>query len=218
MSIRRERFNISLLFYDKAVFSKIQGVYPEVIFGSPDEAFKINAGQHDGRVLMPFISVWRLPEFSINRTSYNDTRVRMGSPVRMGIQADSPVRNARGVPVMLTYQIDVYSNKRAICDGIAAELLLNLLETPYVDVRIEGIPDGMTQQFEMTISDNVSDNSSISEFEDTGRIYRLTIEGILNDAIIYRIDKFDSKLVEKVLVDITIGDNVSNLVVEGIIE
>jgi hypothetical protein len=78
-----------------------------------------------------------------------------------------------------------------------------MLESPYIDVVIPEI--NLTQQFELVISDNVNDNTSISEFEDTGRIYRLTIEAILNDAIIYRINKYDSKLVEKVLVDISVN-------------
>lgn len=193
---------MSLLNYDKAVFGKISGVYDEVIFASPDESFKQNALKHDGRVLLPFISVWRLPEFSINRMSYNDSRVRHGSNIRMGTLPNSPLRSARGVPVMLTYQLDIYSNKRTTCDGIASELLLNLLETPYVDVSIEGLDKPFTQQFEIVVSDSVNDNTSVSDFEDTGRIYRLTIEIVLNEAVIYRIDKYDKNLVEKVLVDI----------------
>jgi hypothetical protein len=190
---------MSLLNYDKAVYSKVLGIYDEVIFASPDEAFKTNASKHDGRVLMPFISVWRLPEFSINRITYNDTRVRLGDTMRM---TDNNKRRSAGVPVALTYQIDIYSNKRSTCDGIAAELLLHLLQTPYVDVFFDFDGVSMTHQFEFTVTDNVTDNTNISDFEDTGRIYRLTIEIILNDAIIYKVDRFDSKLVEKVLVDI----------------
>jgi len=195
---------ISLYDYDKAMYVKICGTYDEVIFASPDEAFKINAFQHDGRVIMPFISVYRLAEFAINRITYSDVRVRDGAPTRLGNSMSSPLRKARGVPVTLTYQMDVYSNKRATCDGIAAELLLNLLEYPFVDVNIaiEGVEGGMKQQFEFTVTDNVTDNTSISEFEDAGRIFRLTIEVVLNDAIIYRIDKTNVKLVEKVLIDI----------------
>jgi hypothetical protein len=209
---------MSLIYYDKALYNKICGVYEEVIFSSPEEAFKTNAGQHDGRVLMPFISCWRLPEFSINRTTYNDVRVRKGSGIRLGEAANSPSRNIKGVPVTLTYQIDIYSNKRVTCDGIAAELLLLMLESPYIDVVIPEI--NLTQQFELVISDNVNDNTSISEFEDTGRIYRLTIEAILNDAIIYRINKYDSKLVEKVLVDISVNqeDVITETYVTKIVE
>jgi hypothetical protein len=170
-----------------------------VIFASPDEAFKINASQHGGQVLMPFVSVWRMPEFAINRAQYNDVRVRYGESLRL---ADSNIRKARGVPVTLTYQIDVYSNKRITCDGIASELLLNFLESPFVNVRFNFFGVTFEQQFEMVTSDNVSDNTNISDFEDTGRIYRLTIEVLLSEAIIYRVDGFDSKLVEKVLVDI----------------
>jgi hypothetical protein len=190
---------MSLLDYDRSLFERVRSIYDEVIFASPDEAFKINASQHGGQVLMPFVSVWRMPEFAINRAQYNDVRVRYGESLRL---ADSNIRKARGVPVTLTYQIDVYSNKRITCDGIASELLLNFLESPFVNVRFNFFGVTFEQQFEMVTSDNVSDNTNISDFEDTGRIYRLTIEVLLSEAIIYRVDGFDSKLVEKVLVDI----------------
>jgi hypothetical protein len=193
---------MSLLNYDKALFGKITGVYDEVIFASPDESFKQNALKNDGRVLLPFISVWRLPEFTINRQTYNDSRVRQGSTLRLGTEANSPLRAARGVPVTLTYQLDVYSNKRTTCDGIASELILHLLEHPYINVNIDGLDRNFVQQFEIIVSDSVNDNTSVSEFEDTGRIYRLTLEITLNDAVIYRIDRHDNKQVEKVLVDI----------------
>jgi hypothetical protein len=206
---------MSLLLYDKAIFKKLVGVYDEVIFGSPDEAFRINASKNDGRVLMPFISVWRLNDFSINRVVYNDKRVRDGARIRMGNDLNSPIRFSRGIPVMLTYQIDVYSNKRITCDGIASELVLALSENPYVDVIVEGV-DGrsFTQQFGIVISDSIVDNTSISDFEDTNRIYRLTVEVVINEAIIYRIDKYNSKLVEKVLVDIGMEDLGSEKILE----
>jgi hypothetical protein len=193
------RIKISLLDYDKALFDKIKGIYDEVIFASPDEAFKINASQHDGRVLMPFISVWRLPEFAINRMTYNDSRVRAGDRLRF---VDNTQKNLRGVPVTLTYQVDIYSNKRNSCDGITSELVLHLLENPYVNVCFGGGEEPFVQQFELVVSDNINDNTNISDFEDTGRSYRLTVEAVFNEAIIYRVDKDYAPLVEKVLVDI----------------
>lgn len=195
---------MSLFDFDKALFQKIRCVYDEVIFGSPDEAFKINASMHGGRVVMPFVSVWRLSNFDISRPTYNDPRVRDGAHIRFGSGVEAPVRHARALPVTLYYQIDVYSNKRTTCDGIAAELALFMMEYPWVDVRtpVDGITKGLLQQHAVTLNDSISDNTSISDFEDTGRIYRLTLDATIPEALIYRIDRTNAKLVEKVLVDI----------------
>jgi hypothetical protein len=183
------------------MYKKIQGVYDEVFFASPEEAFKINAKQNDGKVVMPFISVWRLPDFTINRPTINDPRIRIGAVYRVNDDMNSPTKNVRGVPVELRYQIDVYATKRQLCDGLTAELLLYLLEYPYVDINVEEW-EGFVAQVAVNVSDSVTDNTSISEFEDSGRIYRLTIEVLISEAIIYRIDRFTKSVIEKVYVNI----------------
>lgn len=185
--------NISLLYYDKAIYKKLHDLYDEVYFASPEEAFKVNAKRHEGRVLLPFISVWRLPDFNINRAMYNDIRVRKGptSVTRSAGRAEYPNSEVemRGLPVTLNYQIDVYATKREVCDGLTAEIVLEMFETPYVNVLVESMGEGYTVQFNVDIEDGISDNTSISEFEDTNRFYRLSLTIVLTEALIYRISK-----------------------------
>ena len=41
----------SMFQYDLAMYNRIHAMYPEVIFSSPEECFKVNAKQHGGKVL-----------------------------------------------------------------------------------------------------------------------------------------------------------------------
>ena len=179
----------SLLNYDKAVYKKIKNLYPEVIFAAPENVFSENAKAHDGKVLLPFFGIWRLPDFTVNRDLYNDSYVRRGQ-ARMSRGSDIEYPNQpvamHGLPVSLQYQVDIYAHKRDVCDGLAAELLLEIYENPWVDVHQTDMGDFM-QQFNIDIDDNIVDNTSISEFSETNRFYRLTATLNMASAVIYRI-------------------------------
>ena len=59
--------------YDKAVYDLVHSLYDNVYYGSPDEIFSINAKRNNGKVTLPFISVYRLPDFSLNLDLANDS-------------------------------------------------------------------------------------------------------------------------------------------------
>lgn len=199
----------SLLAYDKSVYDKIHALYDEVIFGSPDEIFKINAKNHKGKVLMPFIGLWRVPDFSVNRELFNDSYVRYG-PVRSTIGTPKNLEypnqkvSMQGIPVSLQYQVDIYSIKRDYCDGLAAELMLEFFQNPWVNVIQKDMGD-FVQQFNIDMEDSVVDNTSISEFDETNRFYRLTITLNMPSAVIYKIS--DIPRIEKAEVFFDIGNS-----------
>ena len=181
----------SLMNYDKAMYKKVHNLMDEVVFSSPEESFKVNAKNHKGKVRMPFISIWRLPDFSVNKGMYNDSYVRRG-PVDKGLRGSefpNSYINLHGLPVSLQYQLDVYATKRDVCDGLATELLLEMYENPYLDVIQTDIGEEFVQQFNLEVEDNVSDNTSITEFDETNRFYRLSLTVDIPEAVIYRIDK-----------------------------
>lgn len=184
---------MSLFYYDKAMFAKIKALYPETFFAAPEDAFSVNAKNHSGtKVVMPFISVWRLPDLSINAEYLNDSMVRQGKFMRPQTHGNpefggTSYVSAHGLPVTLQYQIDVYATKRQICDGLAAELALEFYEKPYVDVKIDSID--RVVQFNVDLDSSISDNSDISSFDETGRFYRLTLTAEIQSAYIYRVGK-----------------------------
>lgn len=193
----------SLLAYDKAVFDKVKVLYDETIFAAPEDHFSVNAKRHKGKVLMPFIGLWRLPDFTVNRELYNDSYVRRG-PVRPTIgnrpNLEYPNQrvNMQGIPVSLQYQLDVYAIKRDHCDGLAAELTLEFFQNPWVNVHQPDMGD-FIQQFNLDLEDSIVDNTSISEFDETNRFYRLTLTLNMPSAVIYKIS--DMTTIDRVEID-----------------
>ena len=200
----------SLLNYDRGVFQKMKALFDECFYASPEEVMKVNAKAHKGKIMMPFIGVWRLPDFSVNRDMYNDSYVRHGPTKRtLGEKADIEFPNQKvqmhGIPVSLQYQVDVYATKRDVCDGLMAEIVLEMYENPWVNIVQKDMGD-FIQQFNLDIDDNISDNTSISEFGDTNRFYRLTATLNMSEAVIYRISDI-TKEIEKVEFSIDLGDD-----------
>lgn len=202
----------SLLQYDKGVFQKMKALYDEVYFAAPEEVMKVNAKAHKGKVMMPFIAVWRMPDFTVNREMYNDSYVRRG-PTRMTKGKDIEYPNKKvqmhGIPVSLQYQVDVYATRRDVCDGLMAEIILEMYENPWVNVKQSDMGD-FIQQFNLDIDDSITDNTSISEFEDTNRFYRLTATLNMQEAVIYRISNTIDEI-NKIEVVFDMEDGISEL-------
>ena len=188
--------------YDQAVYNLIHSLYDVVVFASPEECFSRNAKMHKGKVVMPFISIWRLPDFSINTEMANDSFLRRGYPSRTtasnGIEFPNQRVAMHGLPVTLQYQLDVYATKRDVCDGLTAELMMYLKENPWINVQIMDMGEKVVQ-FNFDLEDSVMDNTDISGFDETNRFYRLTLTANIIEAVIYRIDTYEK--VQKVYLD-----------------
>lgn len=188
--------------YDQAVYNLIHSLYDVVVFASPEECFSRNAKMHKGKVVMPFISIWRLPDFSINTEMANDSFLRRGYPSRTtasnGIEFPNQRVAMHGLPVTLQYQLDVYATKRDVCDGLTAELMMYLKENPWINVQIMDMGEKVVQ-FNFDLEDSVMDNTDISGFDETNRFYRLTLTANITEAVIYRIDTYEK--VQKVYLD-----------------
>lgn len=190
--------------YDRAVFDRVHSLYDEVVFSSPEEALKVNAKLHQGKVVLPFIAVWRLPDFSINTDMYNDSFTRTGFTFlkTKNLTNRNKTEDRRvamyGLPVTLSYQIDIYSTKRDVCDGLTSELLMEFKQRPYLNVQIHDMGE-TSVQFNIDLDESVTDNTDISGFNENNRLYRLTITINLTEAVIYKIDDYSK--VDKVYID-----------------
>ena len=190
--------------YDRAMYDRLHSLYDEVVFAAPEEAMKVNAKLHLGKVVLPFIALWRLPDFSINTDMYNDSFTRAGfnflktkNLVNRNDTSDRRV-TMYGLPVTLSYQIDIYSTKRDVCDGLTSELLMEFKQRPYLNVQVHDMGE-TSIQFNLDLDESITDNTDISGFNESNRLYRLTITINLTEAVIYRVD--DYKKVEKVYLD-----------------
>lgn len=198
--------------YDKAVYDLVHSLYDKVYYGSPDEIFSINAKKNEGKVVLPFISVYRLPDFSINTDMANDSFLRAGwishSDNSRGIEFRDQIVTKHGMPVTLEYQIEVYATKRDVCDGLTAELMMFLRAHPYVDVQLMDMGKKM-QQFNFDLQESAVDNTDIMGFDESGRMYRLSLTAEITEAVVYWITDIGDKI-DSVEIDMrTLGDNIS---------
>ena len=188
--------------YDLSVYKLLHNLYDEVCYGSPEEIFSINAKRHRGKVVMPFIGVYRMPDFSVNSEYLNEPMLREGIVSRVtrtpGVEFSGQKVAFHALPVTLQYQIDIYATKRDVCDGLTSELVMYLKEHPYIDVQILDAGKRVIQ-FNFDLDESVMDNTDISGFDEMGRFYRLTLTATITSALLLRLDEFPK--IEKIYID-----------------
>lgn len=156
--------------YDNALKNKLLAVFENVVNCSEDRVLiESEADSADATVQLPLISFWRLTsEFDV--TNFNFPAMRRGRPTRR--VNDTTMLNMMEIPVNLSYQIDVWSDRQFETDQLYQELLFYFLQEPYLEVTVEA--DDSKQLFYFNITDT---NTSIelSEFAENGSLYRQTI-------------------------------------------
>lgn len=208
-----------LMQYDKGIYKMVHDLYSETVYAPPEECFKVQAKRHKGKVVLPMIAIWRLADFNLNLEMYNDLLTRQGILGRTRGEAEFPNQRvaAHMLPVTLQYQIDVYATRRDVCDGIVSELLIEFKERPHFKAYIQDMGDKSVKvEYDFLIDESVVDNTSITDFEEAGRIYRLTLTGNVPSAVIYRIDTFDK--IDKVEVDVNVVKSFIDIDDETIID
>lgn len=180
--------------YDISIFKMLKGLMDEVFFiDTYENAFQVNARAHKGKIILPMITVYRLGDFNVATEMINDLAIRQGySRMTHGrAEFSNQMVKVHSVPVTLQYQIDVWATRRDVCDGIAAELMIEFKEHPHFTVDIPDLGDEKHPiEFDFQVDDSVTDNTSITDFDDSGRIYRLTFTGIVPSALLTRVDTF----------------------------
>lgn len=161
---------MNLCNYDNALKDKLLAVFENVVNCSEDRVLiESESDSPEATVALPLISFWRLTsEFDI--TQYNFPATRRGRPMQK-INENTRLNNIE-VPINLSYQIDVWSDRQYETDQLYQELLLYFLQEPYLEVALNN--DDLKENFYFTITDT---NTSIdlSEFSENGALYRQTI-------------------------------------------
>ena len=122
---------MSLELYDKSLLEKLESLFSNVIMAPTDDAFK--RSNEDGKVLLPLISAYRLSN-PINMEDYNRYEVFSGRLVN--IEENSKLIKQQGLPITITYQIDIWAAKRIHADGLFRELVYHLLTNPNLSIQL----------------------------------------------------------------------------------
>lgn len=164
--------------YDNALKTKLQNVFPNIVNSSVEKALEYSENSQ-AEVRLPLISFWRL-----NNNFHPDEYVApLVIPNKRGRLIKSVDEETtlmyKELPVNITYQIDVWSDRRYEADIIFQELLFFLNEEPYLLVKEDNVNE--PYKFSVQIVETDTD-IELSSFSENGDIFRQVITIKVNNA------------------------------------
>ena len=157
----------TLLNFDHAIETWCKERYTYSVWGDPSTAFK-NAGMEFGdKVPLPLVSVYRSDLNLAN--SRNFALFKTGN---INSITTDKIRRERILPVLMSYQIDIWASAYDQAVQMFSELLFRIMDNPKVTVRMDGEKEAYDTYFNVT---EIVDNSDTSQISTRGRLNRLTI-------------------------------------------
>lgn len=165
---------MSLAAYDEGVLKYLKDAmnFDNIINSAESRAFEDVAEHTDKvKVKFPLISFWRVAN-PVDFPGGNFAMRHRGKIVQTDYTDQKGVR-WRALPVKLTYQITIWSDRRREVDDIYRELMMYLMtDNPHIEVMMEGMEVPEKFVLEVTDTDTTTD---VDSFADRGRIYTQNI-------------------------------------------
>lgn len=165
---------MSLAAYDTGLLNYLKGAlnFDNIINSAESTAFS-NAGDHNEKseVKFPMISFWRVSN-PVELPGGNFPMRHRGKIMTQDFENLKGVR-WRALPVRITYQITIWSDRRTEVDDIYRELMMYLMtDNPHIVVMMDGMDKPEEFLLEVTDTDSTTD---VDSFADRGRIYTQNI-------------------------------------------
>lgn len=152
--------------YDDAVINYFRDLYDWSVYASPDRAFDVAGMTFDDKVPLPLISVYR-SEFALNPYRNNALFFR-GRTLEL---TEDTVHKERILPLLLSYQMDLWGDKDAVVNHMFSELLFAVIEDPLITLEC----DGFKEPYKAALAiQEIQNNSDSIQYSSRGRLYRLT--------------------------------------------
>lgn len=180
---------MSVSLYDEAVFAKIRKWIPNTATTilKPNETsrlFGIKADlENDGIPSMPLVAISRDPSINVNTTgrcpmSFSGYPVKSDSKVTVELEA---------IPITVTYQLDIYTQKAVEGDSILREIIYNMVNHPKMIIEIPYNGLNLNHTCVMLMEADVTDNSDIPERIFPDQFTRWTIRFSIGDAYFWSV-------------------------------
>jgi hypothetical protein len=168
----------------------------------PDETARlfqtIADTKNDQPLQLPLIAISRDRDIEILNTNRKPLTYT-GKTFRMnGKQID----HLNGIPISLSYQIDIYTRFREEADEYIRNFVFNIINYPTLEIELPYHDCKLGQKSFMSLQSTISDNSDIPERLVSGEFTRMTINVVLSDAYLFSYE-FEDKLdieVDQILV------------------
>lgn len=166
---------MDLTAYDNALKDKLKSVFDNVVNASEDKALEYSEDKK-AEVKLPLISYWRLTN-NIDPTGNFNHRVGR----TLGTLNNATNIKLRELDVQITYQVDIWSDRRYEVDSILKELLFFFVDEPSILVKEENFEKPFS--FPIRVTDATSD-IDLSSFADKGNLYRQIITLEIDNAVL----------------------------------
>ena len=207
--------------YDDAIVKKFKKWWPDknLRILKPNETNRlwgILANENNDEPLtLPLLSISRDPSIGLDiagRRSLSCDGIKLDG-------SESETLQLNAIPISITYQIDIYTQKYEDGDTILRALVLNLVNhpkmkvlIPYNDVQIKHVAN-------LWIDGDLTDNSDIPEKKFPDQFTRWTIRVAVHDAFLFSVPvAMNSRLIgaERQIKDKQPGDDIVEVVYSSI--
>ncbi|AMM44840.1 hypothetical protein SP15_041 [Bacillus phage SP-15] len=191
---------MSLNLYDDAMLEKFRGVFPNSVFAQPDQFFiALEELNGSGSIpKLPAISIYR-SQTSIATQISSFPDLNRGRRLNYHTDAKADVYNARSIPMRLEYTVEFWSKEKRVLNELTEQIVFWLFRKPELTIKVPMSAEA--QDFTIQVSEDIVDNTELSEFGDKGRLYRSTLTLIIDSARIFNV--YEKKTVLLVDVDIS---------------
>ena len=169
--------------YDEGLLNYLKSAlnFPNIVNAAESKAFDTSVDKNSCKVevQMPMISFWRIANPLTYEGGGNFAMRHRGR--RMSVDKEECTAEAwRSLPVTLSYQLTIWSDRRSEVDDIYRELMMYLLtDNPHITIQLEGMETPEEFYIHVTDTDTSTD---VDSFSDKGRLYTQNIMIDIPDA------------------------------------
>ena len=178
------------LFYDKALCDKIKQwdkddrihVYPREDIS---DSFTVIADDgKDHPISLPLVTISKDPNIELQLST---KRSLSYDGKRIGVSAGNEVIKLNAIPLLLTYQIDIYAEHYEEAFNFVRELTFKIVNNPKIIISFEYNGVKAEHVCYMNLLPSITDNSDIEERSFPGQFTRFTLQVELKDAYLFSI-------------------------------
>lgn len=178
---------MAFYYYDQALLEKIQGWVGDnkIKITGPEETrrlFQYRADvNNDEPIQLPLITLRRNRE--VNILSTNKKPLVFDGLTLNATKEKSDQLN--GIPIHLSYQIDIYTRYERECDEYVRNFIFNIIKFPKIQIQIPYNDSNIKHDSNIRLEGSVTNNSDISERLVVGQFTRFTIPIYIDDAYLF---------------------------------
>jgi hypothetical protein len=195
--------------YDNAIVETIEHwTNNKVKIMPPEVAFRQYADENNDDFKLPCVSLTRLP-YTLKQTT-KSPKTFDGFKV---YTSETTTIKLNCIPIVLHYQLDLYAETMVQCDNMVREFVFKIINVPKITLDIPYSRDiHLTHNFNLSLGDEVADNSDVVEHPNKGQYFRQTLDLYVNDAYLWSVSAKENATINCCNADIYLVDTETNII------